>query len=473
MLMLPRGVQENCSTITIYVKDNFKLSLLCCWPPRKPCANVVRKEALDRVAQAKDTEAEKAAALTGTAAHGGPPRTGRDYYRVVAPKSKEGIVLIFPSDGSQPTTEDAEVFAHADAASLKNDDITEFYLQLFGGGDGQPLSGGWDQEEPAPQPIIQCDDDTVQDVFWDIFKTIANTRSGRLLLYRLLIEIWRVEKPKGASVANFAEGVPEPGTRGEDGDVGPPFDASGSRVYCRCLLAREAENWTPYYSPGQQGQTARLKVALVTDARYTTVGRQIQGIEGSHPIFFIRSPSKRTLGLYSSALVYHELLHWFHELRDVSRFAVEGWSFTASGVRPDLDVWRSPIIRYYWGEPQPSHTALTQKRATLSPWILSCSGDAACDRVDVEEIRAILGAEPDVDDYLEGDDLSENRYRTELGLPMRFGHNRFLFFEDAQVISKAQVACGGGLLAEDELLRDGGLGRGFVLRDGRFARLFP
>ena len=60
-----------------------------------------------------------------------------------------------------------------------------------------------------------------------------------------------------------------------------------------------------------------------------------------------------------------------------------------------------------------------------------------------EEIRTILGFPSDsVDDnYLQGDDLSENLYRMCVGFPLRFGYGYQGFYEDVKVINRVINSC--------------------------------
>ena len=60
--------------------------------------------------------------------------------------------------------------------------------------------------------------------------------------------------------------------------------------------------------------------------------------------------------------------------------------------------------------------------------------------VNFEEIRTILGVPMNCHAYKNGDDLSENLYRSCCKQPLRFGHSRSAFFEDRDVVSKVQQA---------------------------------
>lgn len=498
MLMLPPGVQTNCWGLTIHVEGTTTTSRLCCCLPRKPCAHVVRKEAAASLARAKDIEEEETEKLARReeAIMGSAPRernpaksrakavahrkirarlaknrifkfsqqTGCRYYRLVAPKVKEGIVLIFPSDGSQPTTEDAEIFAHADADSLKNTDITEFYLQLFGkGGGGAVISAGWSEKRQRNVPIIcfaRGGTEETRALFWTTFEKIASTRTGRLLLYRLLIEIWRVEKPGAQRTAVFSKGSEE--AAGPRSKPVSPTDAS-ARNAARglCVTAGSA----PFYMRVSVAPEAPKEAGLSfpkKDRRfsYTTAGPALKW-PSTCPIFSVASSLSPTL--------LHELLHWFHQLRCFVRHARE-----ASGLKVDeesssddpccgLTNAASPLVAYYWEEllGRSGAAGVLSSRISALPWI---NGDVPIPYLKIEEMRTILGApragrlkaaaqtnkaaQELLESFKEGDDLSENLYRTELGESIRFGHSDFLFWEDVRVLARVRAACGGSLSRE-------------------------
>ncbi len=106
------------------------------------------------------------------------------------------------------------------------------------------------------------------------------------------------------------------------------------------------------------------------------------------------SLNKRTL-----SGLFHEMLHWYQQLRDHSRVALEQFE--------DFFLAREhPLALFYYGEgPSP-----------LLSWGLK---GPFC----LDELRVICGSSKEVPTYLEGDDLSENAFRLSKGLQMRFGHD--------------------------------------------------
>jgi hypothetical protein len=62
--------------------------------------------------------------------------------------------------------------------------------------------------------------------------------------------------------------------------------------------------------------------------------------------------------------------------------------------------------------------------------------------VNFEEVRNILGSYDTVDEYKNGDDLSENLYRSSIGYPLRFGHDGSIsYWEDINVINRVKQTC--------------------------------
>jgi hypothetical protein len=87
------------------------------------------------------------------------------------------------------------------------------------------------------------------------------------------------------------------------------------------------------------------------------------------------------------------------------------------------------IGKYFWRH----QIAANDSRWKVSalPWIDSEGGW----HVHFEEIRNILGVTKNIgNDYMEGDDLSENLYRISIDQPIRFGHSEYAYYEDESII---------------------------------------
>lgn len=131
---------------------------------------------------------------------------GKLYEQVVVPCTT--FSLFFPMDGSQPKIDDAEEWSGATYVGNENDDaVTDWWVRVFGGRPAVVASrdGGDPYFDPKMGFIGKKMGDIVQvgkivDVpegfqqkFWSAFRVIASDPEGRLLLYRLLIEVRRVD----------------------------------------------------------------------------------------------------------------------------------------------------------------------------------------------------------------------------------------------------------------------------------------
>ena len=119
--------------------------------------------------------------------------------------------LYFPMDGSQPITEYAEIWSGAmyNGSPEENNRVTDWWVRVFGGNEAVTLSriGAPDTEAAPPMGydkfnenvhIMQAEGDTAfKRQFWETFRCIAEDHDRRVLLYRLLIEIRRVDRVTG------------------------------------------------------------------------------------------------------------------------------------------------------------------------------------------------------------------------------------------------------------------------------------
>jgi hypothetical protein len=119
--------------------------------------------------------------------------------------------IFFPVDGSQPTTEQAVKWS---CANVQDDAVTEWYMKMFGL-QTEELHMGFSNASNSitPDSIITLDNSvgeqktgicvlgetpaTRKDAFIENFRIIASTSVGRVLLYRLLIEIRRQKNGDG------------------------------------------------------------------------------------------------------------------------------------------------------------------------------------------------------------------------------------------------------------------------------------
>jgi hypothetical protein len=105
--------------------------------------------------------------------------------------------IYFPSNGRQPTTAEAIKWSCANIDNRENSPITEWYMQMFGvvAYDGMEnfITAGYKGEEQVASKIIDASFNSIDMSFFFVekFKDIAKNPIGRVLLYRILIEIRR------------------------------------------------------------------------------------------------------------------------------------------------------------------------------------------------------------------------------------------------------------------------------------------
>jgi hypothetical protein len=155
--------------------------------------------------------------------------------------------------------------------------------------------------------------------------------------------------------------------------------------------------------------------------------------------------------------LFHEMVHWFHVLRHPQRHSEERIAFGGTiDLRDTLQ--QETIGAYFWGNNHliSDNGNANSWKVSAYPWV-SYSADNAY--VNFEEIRTILGAPtlmryrhvvPDTAHlnpyiFLNGDDLSENKYRTSLNTQLRFGHSGQPFYEDNAVIQRVMTVSGANI----------------------------
>lgn len=340
----------------------------------------------------------------------------------------------FPRDGHQPNSKDAAKWACANIDNREDSPITEWYMRMFGWTDptvmGQvplqmgfaPLAAGVAESAPqTPTAIITLDNSmnaqntdipnpaggenfNRREAFWDTFRQIAANPAGRVLLYRLLIEIRRINLTGEHGIVDIAR---------DSGDVESGLAiGNGDNII---VIRNNCRSITISYA----GSFAFYPIEHSIKFSYTPC---------SLTVFSLNKAKQLTTQLIRVPLdvaLFHEMLHWFHWLRNPQRFRDE---IAAEGTTSSCDNY---IARAYLGDIISSD----KEWESEEPGCISC-----------EEIRTILGSpniievrageqmllpdgsgtvnnSPDsLKCYCNGDDLSENAYRASLRLFMRWGH---------------------------------------------------
>ena len=345
-----------------------------------------------------------------------------EYVCVCIPNTK--CRLYFPKDGSQPTTQDAGAWSGAKGVvPADNDAVTDWWVRVFGGRQaiGFSRDGGDPYFDPPmgfdefgnPMHIFQFEQatsDSFRRQFWQTFRTIAADPVGRVLLYRLLIEIRRRD-------IITHRGCCEQGIANNDKN-------NEQREKC-CSISifkgDKDEGCSYCFSRIVVGDKVTKPLVL----KQCTVG----GITSITTV-----PALRPLDV----ALFHEMIHWFHYLRNPVK-ACEEFIYDTStsafqyamrcyyGDQTELKIWdcniNSEDIATILGSPNHSrqehvdlmtcNTFLLERPIPLNPSNLM----PIC--VTIGSVSQYI---PYTERYLNGDDLSENVYRCSRHFPMRWGH---------------------------------------------------
>jgi len=373
---------------------------------------------------------------------------------VIVPDTNPAAHIYFPVDGRQPTTEEAVVWSCANVDNREHSPITEWYMKVFGvipigqaEGDQEIfVQAGWtDDPNHTAVKIIDMDgmDNDQRAAFISDFRKIASNLVGRELLYRILIEIRRYKDKDGVRV----------GVIGADVLKDTWQDLLIARNECRSTMIKWS-NKGNYFNLG--GRTIGFRsMNIMTTTVSALVG-------DNHPI--------RLLERESSIGLFHEMIHWFHWLRQPERFNQESAGYPIvfeEGLERLINLHETNINEtlggYFWGNLDGANSQDRWKVSAI-PWLHE-SRNHKIFWVNFEEIRAILGApteeqyrakvikneyHEDHYYYLNGDDLSENKYRVSLKKKIRFGHGDQAFYEDKNVIELVKAVSG----ADNENLID-------------------
>lgn len=309
--------------------------------------------------------------------------------------SNNHYLIYFPINAKQPTTEDAVEWSCANADSKLSPEgrltspITEWYMKMFGY--KQEIKAGYvsGNLKAAIDPntfILSFDynnaPDDFEKNFWKTFRVIASDPVGRLLLYRILIEIRRRSKKS-------PEGLPEKKDYASDKGIANHLTERNNTRHL--VVACDNGNFNPKeckisMMPGQ------CKIHVVT----------ISETDGN---FIIKTDAE---GRSADIGLFHEMLHWFHHLMNTQRSYLEKCGFS----KDKMPVF---IKEVFYGE----NASFDVDDST---WKTNCLND-----INQEEMRTILGSpnseiknENDLFSsinkdtachFLNGDELSENVYR--------------------------------------------------------------
>jgi hypothetical protein len=360
--------------------------------------------------------------------------------------------IYFPADGSQPTTADIVAWS---CATVNDHRITEWYMQMFGvpiaaidAGLAIPHAAVQAGFNNAIQPaaiiafdalvnnvnmVNDPDHPTTQisriNLFIQNFYKIASTSVGRVLLYRILIEIRRhdctnkgiCEDNQNSAIIQHIRNIADPVFNLNMLITVAPnyFD---QRNACRCLNVLWAQ---PF---GFVRQPATLNF------NDTVTNKQI----ATHLINTNNTHINGQASILDEDL-FHELLHWYHWLRDSYRFALD---INASNISLQIDdVGRIGGVYYN----NLHGININERRLLTVAWCTRRVTGSADFVANFEEMRTILGSPNNIPHYLEGDDLSENVFilfkksimQGQQFSQIRFGHKDLSYIELAGPVNLA------------------------------------
>jgi hypothetical protein len=375
-----------------------------------------------------------------------------------------GIVpLLIPkpdsgANGQHPTLETCieESFAmhgidNFTGKAASNDPVTQWYYTSFFQDLARLSLLAYKAGIDASRPIVDLSDvlQDQQEIIKGTFQKIAGNPVGRMLLYRILVEI--------LSGDGRNQGCLEPG-----------IPVSVSTLARRNISRRLGVKWlkntavSPEFSILNVGRERKACIKLNQCSR---------NVSGLSPAFMKNLQQKKQhISLVPTAVdvcFFHEMLHWFHELRYPDRR--EAWTIGNFGLTPQLTQRSSDdfgarvyLGKYYlnWKE---KATANDLSRATqlwsgrnnipnfeemLTIWGGGVEQWRKCYNGIIEfpktsgssdsphKITGTPISYTAMYSYLAGDELSENAYRRASGLDMRCYHQVLTCMEDTELLSR-------------------------------------
>lgn len=220
---------------------------------------------------------------------------------IANPVPAREVNVYFPIDGSQPTTEEAVEYS---CANVQDDSITEWYMKMFGvinknGGnsdnDDDYIKAGYSSRGNSSVALPKYNPFKNKDFtpFIDDFKKIASTAVGRVLLYRILIEIRR-----------------------------NPVKQNSGMEYIKSISV-------------MIGATNGFAVGRASRLRYSSSSTIKSILIINHEFALMERPS--SVGLV------HELIHWYHALSDLDKYNKR----LSSGEKDETFLENGSLSRFY------------------------------------------------------------------------------------------------------------------------------
>lgn len=242
------------------------------------------------------------------------------------------------------------------------------------------------------------------------FRKLMETKSGKLLLIRILVAIKKIDQnPEDPRYPRIVIGY------------GEKFSISreeNGKSTLKILLNDEAVS--AFHLEHDQ-----ISNSLVLPIKFPLFNKPVNG--GS----FMHTKDKVPLDL----IIFHEMVHWLHKLDNLKYLSRSKTGQMADGT---ISVKDHPLFLYYYGDHRSCSINTDNWKTSLIIWNNSADVHRLPPQVHVnfEEMLTICGLRRDAWGYIPGDELSENLYRAELKLPLRFGHRVITFIENEEVYEK-------------------------------------
>lgn len=361
-------------------------------------------------------------------------QTCERYEHVRVPGTK--CDLYFPTTGEQPSTPEAGWWSGARYTGSDDYKVTAWWIRVFGGNDAVNQSGIYFKvkvadTERAPymakmklgwRHILRLENATpaFRRDFWNDFRCIAEDPVGRVLLYRLLIEIRRYDTVTKRGCCDTRVVLTPPVLK--------------QRNTCRSLSVLSAAY------PSFDFFNAQI--------RFNTDGTEIGVLKTTNGTGVKIELDRRP----SDVVLFHEMLHWFHALQNETFVCSEysGFDFAYVsrfyyGNLAELALWttsglQEEEISTILGIPDPFD--VDQQRDMPSAVIFPLELNLISIHIKINGKKQYL---PTYSSSLKGWDLSENAYicsRSERGNPgfMRMGHKYLGFIKYPELPKHIRLA---------------------------------
>lgn len=233
--------------------------------------------------------------------------------------------IVFPANGEQPSLEFTlnHSCAFVDPYNFESP-ITKWYMYMFGY--QCKVYAGCVSTFSARLLDTSTLSEECSSQFWHIFQRVAANPIGRMLLYRILIEVCRRD----------SSGYP---CEEKQENIGFIFNNNRNKYLSLNICKTNDDNWR--FDKAEGKIVYSLNLPNYTSVMLTNIDKY--------------QFATTTVRLTDRSIVlFHELLHWFHCIRKNDRYTADRTSISVDTLKPS-------IYTFYY----------ESKQANLSPWLYS------------------------------------------------------------------------------------------------------